>query len=158
MNCSFHRHSMIFIINHRLRGRRVAENTGAPSRTRTCGLLIRSQTLYPTELWVHIKNRTLYMLTLADIKVQRQKHKDQVRYFVGGVFPPWNSCRMKRIMSLISSGFSFSPKAGIPSPPLVICFTKSESGCLSACPSRKLGTLSFVPSSSFTGPPSPFAP
>ena len=27
---------------------------GAPSRTRTCGLLIRSQTLYPTELWVHI--------------------------------------------------------------------------------------------------------
>lgn len=28
---------------------------GAPSRTRTCGLLIRSQTLYPTELWVHIK-------------------------------------------------------------------------------------------------------
>src|SRR5258706_15358921 len=26
------------------------EKSGAPSRTRTCGLLIRSQTLYPTEL------------------------------------------------------------------------------------------------------------
>src|SRR5205085_3764936 len=26
---------------------------GAPRRTRTSGLLIRSQTLYPTELWVH---------------------------------------------------------------------------------------------------------
>ena len=24
---------------------------GAPSRTRTCDLLVRSQTLYPTELW-----------------------------------------------------------------------------------------------------------
>src|SRR2546430_6419486 len=40
----------------------------------------------------------------------------------------------------------------------VICLTKSESGCFSACPSRKFGTFNFVPSSSFTGPPSPLAP
>src|SRR6266700_1014293 len=26
-------------------------NVGGPSRTRTCDLLVRSQTLYPTELW-----------------------------------------------------------------------------------------------------------
>ena len=27
------------------------EKLGAPSKTRTCDLLVRSQTLYPTELW-----------------------------------------------------------------------------------------------------------
>ena len=27
---------------------------GAPNRIRTCGLLIRSQTLYPAELWVRV--------------------------------------------------------------------------------------------------------
>ena len=27
------------------------KNFGGPSRTRTCDLLVRSQTLYPTELW-----------------------------------------------------------------------------------------------------------
>src|SRR5688572_29862666 len=35
--------------------RTVVFEDGAPSRTRTCGLLIRSQTLYPAELWVRIK-------------------------------------------------------------------------------------------------------
>jgi hypothetical protein len=30
---------------------KVIETIGAPSRTRTCDLLVRSQTLYPTELW-----------------------------------------------------------------------------------------------------------
>jgi hypothetical protein len=29
----------------------VLERLGAPSKTRTCDLLVRSQTLYPTELW-----------------------------------------------------------------------------------------------------------
>ena len=29
----------------------VIELNGGPSRTRTCDLLVRSQTLYPTELW-----------------------------------------------------------------------------------------------------------
>ena len=28
-----------------------SEELGAPSTTRTCDLLVRSQTLYPTELW-----------------------------------------------------------------------------------------------------------
>jgi hypothetical protein len=27
---------------------------GAPSTTRTCDLLVRSQTLYPTELWARV--------------------------------------------------------------------------------------------------------
>ena len=31
---------------------------GAPNRIRTCGLLIRSQTLYPAELWVRIRFST----------------------------------------------------------------------------------------------------
>lgn len=47
----------IFIMN---RGKRKTLNgaklvkgfCGAPNRIRTCGLLIRSQTLYPAELWV----------------------------------------------------------------------------------------------------------
>ena len=29
------------------------ESNGAPCRTRTCGLLVRSQTLYPAELRAH---------------------------------------------------------------------------------------------------------
>ena len=35
---------------------------GAPNRIRTCGLLIRSQTLYPAELWVraHLERKSLY--------------------------------------------------------------------------------------------------
>src|SRR5437870_11556471 len=41
----------------------VVLTNGAPSRTRTCGLLIRSQTLYPTELWVHANiKRTWYFV------------------------------------------------------------------------------------------------
>ncbi len=32
----------------------VIEKNGAPCRTRTCGLLVRSQTLYPAELRAHI--------------------------------------------------------------------------------------------------------
>src|ERR1051325_6416138 len=47
---------------------------------------------------------------------------------------------------------------GIPSPPSRICFRKSESGCRTAWPSRKLGTRKRVPSSSFTGPPLPSTP
>src|SRR5690242_20547015 len=34
----------------------VVDLNGAPSRARTCDLLIRSQTLYPTELRVHARN------------------------------------------------------------------------------------------------------
>ena len=34
-------------------------NNGAPNRSRTHNLLIRSQTLYPIELWVHTLNRKL---------------------------------------------------------------------------------------------------
>ena len=36
---------------------------GAPNRIRTCGLLIRSQTLYPAELWVRLfaRNRRYYI-------------------------------------------------------------------------------------------------
>ena len=36
---------------------------GAPNRIRTCGLLIRSQTLYPAELWVRLfaRNRKYYI-------------------------------------------------------------------------------------------------
>ena len=30
---------------------RFSKKTSGPSRTRTCDLLVRSQTLYPTELW-----------------------------------------------------------------------------------------------------------
>ena len=33
--------------------RRIAKESGAPCRTRTCGLLVRSQTLYPAELRAH---------------------------------------------------------------------------------------------------------
>jgi hypothetical protein len=36
--------------------------SGGPSRTRTCDLLVRSQTLYPTELWA--PRSELYILTL----------------------------------------------------------------------------------------------
>ena len=32
---------------------RLKEENGAPKTTRTSDLLIRSQLLYPTELWVH---------------------------------------------------------------------------------------------------------
>ena len=32
---------------------------GAPNRNRTHNLLIRSQTLYPVELWAHFKKKTL---------------------------------------------------------------------------------------------------
>src|SRR5262249_36735955 len=61
---------------------------GAPSRTRTCGLLIRSQTLYPTELWVQQRRTLLFDLCTLNfcfnarckhhVKVQRSKHKAQV--------------------------------------------------------------------------------
>ena len=35
-----------------------AVENGAPSTTRTCDLLVRSQTLYPTELWARGRDRT----------------------------------------------------------------------------------------------------
>ena len=35
----------------RLETRMDLRESGGPSRTRTCDLLVRSQTLYPTELW-----------------------------------------------------------------------------------------------------------
>ena len=38
-----------------VRGIEAAEKIGAPSKTRTCDLLVRSQTLYPTELWARNK-------------------------------------------------------------------------------------------------------
>ena len=34
------------------------KKSGAPCRTRTCDLLVRSQTLYPTELRAHAADRT----------------------------------------------------------------------------------------------------
>lgn len=37
---------------NRLRRKARKRFIGAPNRIRTCGLLIRSQTLYPAELWV----------------------------------------------------------------------------------------------------------
>lgn len=63
-------------------------NDGAPSRTRTCGLLIRSQTLYPTELWVRQVNVVLGLFAFTDIKVQTSRHKDQADYLAGGAWPP----------------------------------------------------------------------
>ena len=63
--------------------------SGAPDRTRTCGLLIRSQALYPAELRAHIKdygarnqNRTddliltmdaLYLLSYEGLSLERVK-------------------------------------------------------------------------------------
>ena len=38
----------------------VFDFTGAPGKTRTCDLLIRSQTLYPTELRAHSVESILY--------------------------------------------------------------------------------------------------
>ena len=38
--------------------------SGAPSRARTCDLLIRSQTLYPTELRVHGRHGSKILLAL----------------------------------------------------------------------------------------------
>src|SRR5262245_4358428 len=38
------------------RRRDAGESNGAPSTTRTCDLLVRSQTLYPAELWARQKN------------------------------------------------------------------------------------------------------
>jgi hypothetical protein len=66
--------------------------SGAASRTRTCGLLIRSQTLYPTELWLHNHKRGFGLGTLIfetvpfestvsiEIKDQRSKPQDHASF------------------------------------------------------------------------------
>ena len=143
---------------------------GAPSRARTCDLLIRSQTLYPTELRVHnhvnskpetgnSKARRItepgavatgsYILPAIDeshqqyrtgvsagIRSLRSRFCNQ-RYGAAGALaagscPTWNSRRMKWIISSICLGDIFFSNAGMPSPPLVICLTKSTSECPSA--------------------------
>ena len=40
---------------------------GAPNRIRTCGLLIRSQTLYPAELWVQFSIFRSFLLGTKSI-------------------------------------------------------------------------------------------
>jgi hypothetical protein len=40
----------------RSKTRKLSEEVGAPSTTRTCDLLVRSQTLYPAELWARQKD------------------------------------------------------------------------------------------------------
>jgi hypothetical protein len=44
----------------------VIEKNGAPRRIRTSGLLIRSQSLYPTELWAHMGWDSLRIARGAD--------------------------------------------------------------------------------------------
>ena len=39
-------------------------NNGAPKRSRTPNLLIRSQTLYPIELWAHFKQQKDYIIII----------------------------------------------------------------------------------------------
>ena len=41
------------------RPRTLQTRIGAPCRTRTCDLLVRSQTLYPTELWARVRSRRI---------------------------------------------------------------------------------------------------
>ena len=52
---------------------------GAPNRIRTCGLLIRSQTLYPAELWAHMKLlffRTRYIIHHSSEFVKQKNKKN----------------------------------------------------------------------------------
>ena len=74
---------------------------GAPSRARTCDLLIRSQTLYPTELRVHATDGAT------------KGHKSKI-------YLPWKCVRTYFTMSLISACDILSLKAGIASSPFVI--------------------------------------
>jgi hypothetical protein len=56
-------------------------SSGAPRRTRTSGLLIRSQTLYPTELWVRIRKTSFVLWSLYfDLSIKsRSKTKIKVK-------------------------------------------------------------------------------
>ena len=47
---------------------------GAPSRARTCDLLIRSQTLYPTELRVHARDGATKRHQSTKVSANREEH------------------------------------------------------------------------------------
>jgi hypothetical protein len=63
------------------RSPQVVLTNGAPRRTRTSGLLIRSQTLYPAELWVH---RVSFKFQVQSFKSSRYVFGD---FSAGGVCP-----------------------------------------------------------------------
>src|SRR5947208_8636940 len=50
-------------------------SSGGPSRTRTCDLLVRSQTLYPTELWAPGSETSI--LTLFEAHVEEPPRHDR---------------------------------------------------------------------------------
>ncbi len=52
--------------------------SGAPEGTRTPDLLVRSQSLYPTELPAHTIRKCLNILTLFDKKVNTQSKKNDI--------------------------------------------------------------------------------
>ena len=47
-----------------------AEADGAPCRTRTCDLLVRSQTLYPTELWARTFDFNTPIIAECGVQIQ----------------------------------------------------------------------------------------
>ena len=67
----------LFTIVHGPEGRRgkLIERIGAPSKTRTCDLLVRSQTLYPTELWARNKPTLESNIGIND-RVRSMSHLD----------------------------------------------------------------------------------
>ncbi len=106
-------------------------NSGAPSRARTCDLLIRSQTLYPTELWV----QSSHMVCLDVCFVAQTPACGQACstcYFAAGdtcgAVPCCNSAWMNFTKPSISSGLSSFLNAGIPSPPFSIFLARRSSG------------------------------
>ena len=122
-------------------------SVGAPRRTRTSGLLIRSQTLYPTELRVHGRNGKRGTRNVQ-IRVCRfvtaQPHQSQppcsavtcYRFVIAqscrarppgvyGRFWKWTLTNLTR--SAISAADNLSLKAGISSSPFVIFFVSCSS-------------------------------
>src|SRR5204863_3303754 len=76
----------------------INEALGGPSRTRTCDLLVRSQTLYPTELWaprseLHI---LALMQALAEEPLVAQQRGEPCAQLTGVTHIVWVQSRRAR--------------------------------------------------------------
>ena len=66
-----------------LQARKVRKYAGAPEGTRTPDLLVRSQSLYPAELWAHFLLRTVVLTTIVIISHLLQLVKRFFEFFSG---------------------------------------------------------------------------
>ena len=75
---------------------------GAPNRIRTCGLLIRSQTLYPAELWVQVFN---FLFRVARNENYYIAWREECQYFFSNFFTVFASAENEGFSGGISATF-----------------------------------------------------